>query len=75
LAKGDVKVAFDSLLNQIKKALKEDDSVSIMGFGTFSVAKRNARVARNPKTGIEVNVPPKKSVKFKTAARLNEEIN
>ena len=51
LSKADAERTFDTITNTILDALKGDDSVKIAGFGTYKVAKRKARVGRNPRTG------------------------
>ena len=50
LSKADAERTFDTITNTILDALKADDSVKIAGFGTYKVAKRKARVGRNPRT-------------------------
>ena len=49
--------AVDSMIDGITKSLKKGDSITFVGFGTFSTSKRKARTARNPQTGEEVAVP------------------
>ena len=51
LSKADAERTFDTITNTILDALKGDDTVKIAGFGTYKVAKRKARVGRNPRTG------------------------
>lgn len=67
-ATASVNLVFDS----IKKALKKGEQVSIFGFGTFSVIKRAARKARNPRTGESVKVKAKKTPRFKAGAGLKD---
>ncbi|MEO8297383.1 MAG: HU family DNA-binding protein [Burkholderiales bacterium] len=55
----------DFVVDTIKKSLKKTGAVSISNFGTFKVAKRAARVARNPRTGESVKVKAAKTVRFK----------
>jgi len=50
--------------------LKKGERVALVGFGSFSVAKREARKGRNPQTGKEITIPAKKVVKFKAGAEL-----
>jgi DNA-binding protein HU-beta len=54
--------------------LKKGDSVTLIGFGTFSVSKRAARKGRNPQTGAEINIPAKNVVKFKPGKGLSEAV-
>ena len=50
LSKADAARAVDAMIDVITKALKKDDTVTLVGFGTFSVRKRAARMGRNPQT-------------------------
>lgn len=56
--------ALDAFIGSIKAALKKDDKVTLVGFGTFAVSKRKARKGRNPRTGKEIKIPAKKVPKF-----------
>ncbi len=62
-------------LDTITKALKKGDAVTLVGFGTFSVIKRRARVGRNPQTGKEIKIPAKKVVKFTPGKALKIAVN
>ena len=57
--------ALDATVAAVKSALKAGDSVSLIGFGTFSVGARAARTGRNPRTGKEVRMPPGRTIRFK----------
>jgi len=72
VSKAASKRAIDAFFESIENGLKKGDKITFSGFGTFYVVKRNARVARNPKTGKEVMVPAKNVVKFRVSKRLNE---
>ena len=74
-ANAAMKELFDSAEGVIAKALKKGDKVSITGFGTFSVGKRNARMGRNPQTGEKVKIAASKAPKFKAGAGLKGFIN
>jgi DNA-binding protein HU-beta len=74
LTKADSKRALDAFLNAASKALKKGDKVIIIGFGTFSVAKRAARTGRNPQTGKTIQIKAKKVVKFKAGAELAKKV-
>ena len=65
----------DSLLEQVTDALAEGDSVTLSGFGTFSIRARAARQARNPGTGEPVAVPPSRGVAFKAGKGLKDAVN
>ena len=64
LTKKDSEKALDAIIASIEETLKKGESVTFVGFGTFSVTERAARTARVPRTGEEVKVPAKKAVKF-----------
>ena len=65
LTKKDSEKALDAIIASIEETLKKGESVTFVGFGTFSVTERAARTARVPRTGEEVKVPAKKAVNFK----------
>ncbi len=70
LTKADSKRALDATIGAISGALKKGERVSLVGFGSFYVAKRNARTGRNPQTGKEIKIAAKKVAKFKAGAGL-----
>ncbi|MEK7689271.1 MAG: HU family DNA-binding protein, partial [Deltaproteobacteria bacterium] len=57
--------AVNAFTETVTKSLKKGDTVSLVGFGAFSVSKRKARKGRNPQTGKEINIPAAKVPKFK----------
>jgi DNA-binding protein HU-beta len=73
--KKDVKVIVDEVFEQIKIAVASGDQVKISGFGTFALAERASRVARNPRTGVEMNIPPFKAPKFKVSKNFKDFVN
>ena len=74
MTKADAKRALDAFLAATGKALKKGDRVALVGFGSFSVSKRNARKGRNPQTGKEIKIAAKKVVKFKAGADLSKSV-
>ncbi|MBN1598671.1 MAG: HU family DNA-binding protein [Bacteroidales bacterium] len=70
ITKADAKKALDAFIETTTGALKKGDRVALVGFGSFSVAKRSARTGRNPQTGKEITIPAKKVVKFKAGSDL-----
>ena len=70
LSKADAGKALDGTLNTITKALKKDDTITLVGFGTFSVRKRAARKGRNPQTGAEIKIKAAKVPAFKAGKAL-----
>ncbi|GJH40907.1 DNA-binding protein HU-beta [Capnocytophaga sp. HP1101] len=75
LTKTDSKKAVEAFFSSVEKALKKGDKVAVVGFGSWSVAKKEAREARNPRTGAVIKVPAKKVVKFKAGAELSDAVN
>jgi DNA-binding protein HU-beta len=74
ISKAEAGKALDSFITAIEKALKKGDKVTLVGFGTFSVGKRNARVGRNPKTGKPIKIAAKKVAKFKPGKVLADKV-
>jgi DNA-binding protein HU-beta len=70
LTKADARKALDAFVSVTGKALKKGERITLVGYGTFSVAKRNARKGRDPRTGKEIKIAAKKVVKFKAGATL-----
>lgn len=75
ISKADAKRALDAFLNATTKTLKKGDRVALVGFGSFSISKREARKGRNPQTGKEIKIAAKKVVKFKAGAELAGVVN
>ncbi len=75
LSKKDAEAALSSFVDGIKSALKKGDSVTLVGFGTFSVSHRNARTGRNPQTGATIQIPARKAPVFKAGKGLKETVN
>ena len=70
ISKASAKLALDATLEAISSALANGDKVSLIGFGTFSVAERGARQGVNPATKQAIEIPAKKVAKFKAGAGL-----
>jgi DNA-binding protein HU-beta len=75
IAKTEAGRALDGFINATTKALKKGDRVALVGFGSFSVAKRAARIGRNPQTGKAIKISAKKVAKFKAGAELKKSVN
>ena len=73
-SKKDAQAAVDELLAAITKALKKGDDVTLVGFGTFKMAKRKARTGRNPQTGEEIKIKATKVPKFVPGKALKEAV-
>ena len=74
-SKADAERKFDTITNIILDCLKGDEQVKIAGFGTYKVAKRKARVGRNPRTGEQIQIGASQKVKFLPAKALKEMFN
>lgn len=75
LSKRDTKIVVNSVIENIVDGLVEDGRVTLVGFGTFSIGERKARMARNPRTGDSIEVPAKTVAKFKPSQQLKSIIN
>jgi integration host factor subunit alpha len=75
LSKPDSSRLLESLLSLIKRSLAGGDDVLISGFGKFVVRQKAARRGRNPATGDDMSLAPRKVVTFKCSALLREKIN
>ena len=67
--------ALDATLSSIKVALKKEQSVTLVGFGTFKVGKRAARTGRNPRTGEAIKIKAAKVPKFSAGKALKDAVN
>ena len=75
LTKADAQKVFETTFELIKSELAKGEKVSIAGFGTFNVSKRNARTGRNPQTGETVKIPARNAVTFKAGTELKNVVN
>jgi len=75
LSKADAKKALDGFVNATADALKKGDRISLVGFGSFSVSKREERTGRNPQTGKEIKIAAKNVIRFKAGAELAGKVN
>ena len=64
----------EDVLSHISEALVRGEQVKISGFGTFSVRQKGQRVGRNPKTGIEVPIPPRKVLSFRASHLMRDRV-
>ncbi|MEC5216244.1 DNA-binding protein HU-beta [Actimicrobium sp. GrIS 1.19] len=67
--------ALDSMIGAVKTTLKKNGTVTLVGFGTFSVGKRAARTGRNPRTGEAIKIKSAKVPKFKPGKGLKDALN
>jgi DNA-binding protein HU-beta len=75
LSKADAKKALDAFVSATIGALKKGERISLVGFGSFSVSKREARTGRNPQTGKEIKIAAKNVARFKAGAELSSAVN
>lgn len=75
LSKAAAQRAVDAVFSNTSEALQKGEDVVIIGFGTFSVKDRAARVGRNPQTGEEIQIPATKVASFKQGKALKEAVN
>lgn len=74
ISKAKAGETIDAFISAVTVALKKGDSVTLIGFGSFSTAKRAARVGRNPKTGKEIKIAATTTPKFKAGKALKEAV-
>jgi DNA-binding protein HU-beta len=75
ISKGTASKAVDAMIESIKDALAEGDSVTLIGFGTFAVRERAARVGRNPRTGERLDISAANVPVFKAGKALKDAVN
>ncbi len=71
----DLNKVVDIILKEIRETLNRDEGVEIRNFGTFRVNIQKASIRRNPKTGLKVSVPRKKTIKWKMSKELFKKLN
>jgi DNA-binding protein HU-beta len=74
LKKAEAGRALDALIDAVRRTLKKGESVSLIGFGTFTVTKRAARTGRNPRTGATIKIKAAKIPKFRPGKGLKDAI-
>lgn len=75
LTKADAGRALEATTEAIQKALSKKDDVQLVGFGTFTTAKRAARTGRNPSTGAAIKIAASTVVRFKVGAKLKAAVD
>ncbi|PIE62310.1 MAG: DNA-binding protein [Desulfobacter postgatei] len=73
-SKKDAQAAVDCMIETITEALAANDSVTLVGFGTFKTAERKARKGRNPQTGKEIDIPARNVPKFVPGKALKDAV-
>ena len=74
-SKADAGRAVNGVLDAIRDALASGTAVRLVGFGTFSVVRRNATMGRNPRTGERIHIPASNQPKFKAGKALKAAVN
>ena len=74
-SKAEAERKFDAILATIEETLKAGEEINFIGWGKFEVVEKAERIGRNPKTGEEIVIPAKKTVKFKAGKTLVEKMN
>ncbi len=74
ITKAKAEIAVSAFLNGVTDALKAGDKVMFVGFGSFAVSERKARVGRNPQTGAEIKIPARKAVGFSAGKALKDSV-
>ncbi|MBC6414162.1 MAG: HU family DNA-binding protein [Chromatiales bacterium] len=75
LTKADASKALDATISAITNSLKQGQSVTIVGFGTFMVRESKARMGRNPRTGESIQISASKRPSFKAGKGLKDSLN
>ncbi len=75
LSKNESSLFVEAVLEEMAEALVKEETVKISSFGSFSVRQKKERVGRNPKTGIEVPITPRKVVTFRASHILKKRVN
>jgi len=74
ITRSSASAAVESIIDGITRSLKRGDSVSFVGFGTFKVSNRKARVARNPQTGAAITIPKRRVPRFSAGKALRQAV-
>ena len=75
LTKADSYRALEAFMSAVAETLQKGEKITLTGFGSFGVSRREAREGRNPKTGLPVKIAARNSVSFKAGSKLKESVN
>lgn len=75
LSRNDSAELLETVLERMSQALEAGEPVKLSGFGTFSVRQKGRRIGRNPKTGIEVPILPRRVLTFRPSQVLKAQVN
>ena len=71
----DLEKALDLIFNEIIQSIARGNNIEIRGFGSFRIKQLKSRIGRNPKNGLKIEVPSKKTVKWKMSKEFFQELN
>jgi DNA-binding protein HU-beta len=74
ITKTSAAAVVESVIDGITRSLKKGDSVSFVGFGTFKISNRKARLARNPQTGAAIKIPKRRVPRFSAGKALKQAV-
>ena len=74
-SKSEATAHVEAVINVVTNALKSDNEVTLVGFGTFKAKNREARTGRNPRTGESIQIPASKRPKFTVGKALKDAVN
>jgi integration host factor subunit alpha len=75
LSRAESSLLVESILGHLSSALIRGENVKLTGFGSFLLRNKNARLGRNPKTGVEVIIPPRRVLTFRASQLIRAEIS
>lgn len=75
ISKAAAERALQATVDAVTAALKKGDSVTLVGFGTFSVSRRGSRKGKNPRTGATITIKARNTPKFKPGKALKDSVN
>ena len=75
LSKHESSQLLESVLSHISEALIDNKTVKLSSFGTFSPRDKNARIGRNPKTGVEATIEARRVISFRPSKLMKEKVN
>ncbi|MDO5695600.1 MAG: HU family DNA-binding protein [Eubacteriales bacterium] len=75
ISKKDAEAVVKAFVEIVTEELQKGEKVQLVGFGTFEVGERSARIGRNPKTGEEIKIAASKSPRFKAGKALKDAVN
>ena len=75
MTRAECESALKAILGQVEGNLKKGKKVTFAGFGTFQISKRKQRIGVDPRTGVKIDIPAAKVVKFKPSKTLKDKVN